>query len=79
MSYTYNVGDLVDAPGAAGMRPALIRKFVSHDSVVVDYIAKAFGSREVKVILLDAYSIPLDPIIMLLSSRMSPKQLDDAK
>ena len=62
MSYTYNVGDLVDAPGAAGMRPALIRKFVSHDSVVVDYIAKAFGSREVKVILLDAYSIPLDPI-----------------
>ena len=75
MSYTYNVGDLVDAPGAAGMRPAFIRKFVSHDSVVVDYIAKAFGSREVKVILLDAYSIPLDPIYLIEMAVLTPPRL----
>ena len=75
MSYTYNVGDLVDAPGAAGVRPAFIRKFVSHDSVVVKYIAKAVGSREVKVILLDAYSIPLDPIYLIEMAVLTPPRL----
>jgi len=47
MGYSLAIGDLVCAPGAAGTRPAEIKKFEGTEFVVVEFISK--GSRQVQI------------------------------
>ena len=48
-NYKYHVGDLVRAPSGSGkLLPAYLVK-VTHDQLIVEYVAKQLGRRQLKV------------------------------